>query len=137
MEELADTIDTLKIQAQDLERKMDFSSVARIRYAEIPVLEKKIAAREEDLALIREKGESHIKDFVDREDIARVVSKWTGIPAGKLLETEREKYLHLFQKLSHRVIGQDTALKAVSDAILRSKAGLASEHRPIGSFLFL
>ncbi|MDQ1343473.1 MAG: ATP-dependent Clp protease ATP-binding subunit ClpB [Patescibacteria group bacterium] len=130
-------IDELKNQSVEFERKMDFSSVAKIRYAEIPALEKDIAEAEAELASIRERGESSLRERVDREDIAEVVGKWTGIPVGKLLETEKEKYLKLFEKLSNRVVGQDAALLSVSSAIQRSKAGLSDPKRPIGSFLFL
>lgn len=130
-------IDELSNQALEFERKMDFSSVAKIRYGEIPAIQKDIAEAETELAAIRAKGESSLRERVDREDIAEVVGKWTGIPVGKLLETEKEKYLKLFEKLQNRVVGQDAALRAVSEAIQRSKAGLSDPRRPIGSFLFL
>jgi ATP-dependent Clp protease ATP-binding subunit ClpB len=130
-------IDELSNQALEFERKMDFSSVAKLRYGEIPAIQKDIADAETELAAIRAKGESSLRERVDREDIAEVVGKWTGIPVGKLLETEKEKYLKLFEKLQNRVVGQDAALKAVSEAIQRSKAGLSDPRRPIGSFLFL
>lgn len=130
-------IEDLKNKAAEFERNMDFSGVARIRYGEIPALEKAVADAENELSEIRSRGESSLRDKVDREDIATVIAKWTGIPVGKLLETEREKYLRLFDRLSARVIGQDEALHAVAEAIQRSKAGLSSPNRPIGSFLFL
>ena len=130
-------IDELSNQAHEFERKMDFSAVAKIRYAEIPAIQKDVAEAETELAAIRERGESSLRERVDREDIAEVVGKWTGIPVGKLLETEKEKYLKLFEKLQTRVVGQDAALRAVSEAIQRSKAGLSDPKRPIGSFLFL
>jgi ATP-dependent Clp protease ATP-binding subunit ClpB len=130
-------IDALKTQAADAERRADFSAVAKIRYGEIPALEKDVASAEAELSQIRAKGESSLRERVDREDIAEVVGKWTGIPVGKLLETEKEKYLRLFERLSDRVVGQDEAIKKVSEAIQRSKAGLSDPNRPIGSFLFL
>jgi ATP-dependent Clp protease ATP-binding subunit ClpB len=130
-------IDALKTQATDFERRSDFSGVAKIRYGEIPALEKDVADAEAELSQIRAKGESSLRERVDREDIAEVVGKWTGIPVGKLLETEKEKYLRLFDRLSDRVVGQDEAIKKVSEAIQRSKAGLSDPNRPIGSFLFL
>lgn len=115
-------IDELSNQAHEFERKMDFSAVAKIRYAEIPAIQKDVAEAETELAAIRERGESSLRERVDREDIAEVVGKWTGIPVGKLLETEKEKYLKLFDKLQTRVVGQDAALRVVSEAIQRSKA---------------
>ncbi len=130
-------IDALKIQAEDFERRADFSAVARIRYAEIPAVEKDISDAEKELAEIRERGESSLRERVDREDVASVVAKWTGIPTGKLLETEKEKYLKLFERLSDRVVGQDAAVRKVAEAIQRAKAGLSDPKRPIGSFLFL
>lgn len=130
-------IDDLRNQAAEFERKMDFQNVAKLRYGEIPALEKDVAAAEAELAAIRERGESSLRERVDREDVASVVAKWTGIPVGKLLETEKEKYLALFERLSARVVGQDAALRVVSEAIQRSKAGLSDPRRPIGSFLFL
>ncbi len=137
MKEDRKSIDVLKSKALEHERNMDFSSVARIRYAEIPALERRIEDREWKLLEMRQKGELTLRERVDREDIANVIAKWTGIPVWKLLETEKEKYLKLFERLSKRVIWQNEALKRVSEAIQRSKAGLSSIHRPIGSFLFL
>lgn len=132
-----ESIDTLKIEAINLERQSDFNNVARIRYGEIPALEKESEIILQELNDLQKKGESFLRERVDIEDIASVIAKWTGIPVGRLVETEREKYLHLFERLREHVIGQDDALEKVSQAILRSKAWLSDPDKPIGSFLFL
>jgi len=97
-------IDSLRLEADDQERKFEYQTVARIRYSDIPGLEKENEAIERDLAAIRERGESYLRERVDLEDIAEIIAKWTGIPVGKLVEHEREKYLHLFQRLQTRVV---------------------------------
>ena len=130
-------IDALKLEAINLERQSDFNNVARIRYSEIPTLEKENEVILQELNDLQKKGESFLRERVDIEDIASVIAKWTGIPVGRLVETEREKYLHLFERLKEHVIGQDDALEKVSQAILRSKAWLSDPDKPIGSFLFL
>ncbi|MDD2486782.1 MAG: AAA family ATPase [Candidatus Gracilibacteria bacterium] len=130
-------VDDLKVRADDFERKFDYQAVAKIRYGEIPEIEKENENMESELISIKRKGESYLRDHVDLEDIAEIISKWTGIPVGKLVEKEQEKYLHLFNRLNKNVIGQDEALKLVSEAIQRNKAGLSDEKKPIGSFLFL
>ncbi|PJC56973.1 type VI secretion system ATPase TssH, partial [Candidatus Gracilibacteria bacterium CG_4_9_14_0_2_um_filter_38_7] len=130
-------IESLKNEAIELERDADYAGVARIRYGEIPVLEKIIEGVEQELAEIQKKGESFLREKVDIEDIAEIIAKWTRIPVGKLVEGEGEKYLHLFEQLSAHVVGQDNALRLVSEAIQRNKAGLSDPEKPIGSFLFL
>jgi len=130
-------IESLKNEATELERDADYAGVARIRYGEIPVLEKTIDSIEQELGEIQKKGESFLREKVDIEDIAQIIAKWTRIPVGKLVEGEGEKYLHLFDRLSEHVVGQDNALKLVSEAIARNKAGLSDPEKPIGSFLFL
>ncbi len=130
-------IEALKNQALELERDADYAGVARIRYGEIPVLEKAIESVEQELGEIQKKGESFLREKVDIEDIATIIAKWTRIPVGKLVEGEGEKYLHLFERLASHVVGQDKALKLVSEAIARNKAGLSDPEKPIGSFLFL
>ena len=130
-------IDALKNEALSLERAADFSGVAKIRYGDIPALEKEIEIAGEELATIRGSEKAILQERVESEDIAEIIAKWTGIPAGKLLVSEKEKYLHLYDKLSDRVIGQSDALRAVSEAILRSKSGLWDPTKPIGTFLFL
>lgn len=129
-------IDKLKSQAELAERKGELDKVAEIRYGKIPLLEKKIKEEERKLNKIQ-KENSILKEEVNEEDIASVVSRWTGIPVSKMLESELEKLANMEQDLEKRVIGQDEAIKAVSNAIRRSRAGISEENRPIGSFIFL
>ncbi|EKE26901.1 MAG: hypothetical protein ACD_4C00126G0002 [uncultured bacterium (gcode 4)] len=137
MKENKQKIDELRIKSDDFERKYDYQAVAKIRYGEIPALEKENEKIEQELFEIKKKWESYLKDHVDLEDIAEIISKWTWIPVWKLVEKEQEKYLHLFDRLKKTVIGQDEALKLVSQAIQRNKAWLSDEKKPIWSFLFL
>lgn len=130
-------IEQLKIQAKQLEREGNFSAVAEIRYGKIPVLEKRLQELNLQLQKMQKDGKLLVKDEVDAEDVAEIVSRWTGIPVNRMLQSEREKLLHLEEELHKRVVGQDEAVQAVSDAIRRSRTGLANEKRPIGSFLFL
>lgn len=135
VQEAKKKIDELKIQAEQAERAGDYETVARIRYESIKTEEEKLHQLEQQIA---EEGQNKlIKEAVDSEDIAEVVSKWTGIPVNKMLQSEREKLLHLEDELHKRVIGQNEAIQAVSDAIRRSRAGLSDEGKPIGSFFFL
>lgn len=137
IKENKELIEKLKNDANEFERKFDYQAVAKIRYWEIPALEKEIEKIEIDFREYQKTGNSYLKDRVDIEDIAWVVSKWTQIPVGKLIEQEKEKYLHLFERLNTRVVGQNDALKIISEAIQRNKAWLSDNKRPIGSFLFL
>ena len=135
VQQIKKSIDDLKIQAEQAERAGDYETVARIRYESIKKEEETLQQLEKQMA---EEGQNKlVKEAVDAEDIAEVVSKWTGIPVTKMLQSEREKLLHLEDELHKRVLGQDEALEAVADAIRRSRAGLSDENRPIGSFLFL
>ena len=129
-------IDKLKSEAELAERNGELDKVAEIRYGKIPLLEKKIKEEEKKLMKIQ-KENSILKEEVTEEDIARVVSRWTGVPVSKMLESELEKLAYMEKELSERVIGQDEAIKAVSNAIRRSRAGISEENRPIGSFIFL
>lgn len=129
-------IDRLKSEAEVAERKGELDRVAEIRYGKIPTLEKKIADEEKKLNKIQ-KENSILKEEVTEEDIAKVVSRWTGIPVSKMLQGELEKLAHMEHDLSKKVIGQDEAIKAVSNAVRRSRAGISEENRPIGSFIFL
>lgn len=127
-------LENLKIKADEAERNGDYGKVAEIRYGKMVELQNEIDA------LQAKKGENEnplINEEVNPEDIAEVVSKWTGIPVKRMLQSEKEKLLHLEEELHKRVIGQDEAIKAVSDAVRRSRAGLQNEKRPLGSFLFL
>ena len=128
-------IENLKFEADQAERSGDYGRVAEIRYGKIKEAEEEIVRLQKELKDI--KGESLIKEEVDSEDIAGVVARWTGIPVVKMLQSEREKLLHLEEELHKRVVGQDEAIRAVSDAVRRSRAGLQDEKRPIGSFIFL
>lgn len=127
-------IETLKHQAEVAEREGNYERVAEIRYSLIPKAEANIATAQAQ----KDKAPgSLLKEEVDQDDIADIVAKWTGIPVSKMMQSERDKLLNLEDELHHRVIGQDTAISAVSDAIRRSRAGLQDPKRPIGSFIFL
>ena len=129
-------IEQLKFEAEKAEREGDYGKVAEIRYGKLQALENEIKDIQEDL--IHKQGDSAmIKEEVTAEDIADVVSRWTGIPVNKMLQSERDKLLHLEQELHLRVVGQDEAIAAVSDAVRRSRAGLQDTKRPIGSFIIL
>lgn len=129
-------IEDLKLQADQAERQGEYGRVAEIRYGKIKEAEAEIARLQNELIELQA-GKSLIKEEVDSEDIAAVVARWTGIPVQKMLQSEREKLLHLEEELHLRVIGQDEAIAAVSDAVRRSRAGLQDDKRPIGSFIFL
>jgi ATP-dependent Clp protease ATP-binding subunit ClpB len=128
-------IEDYKLEAERAEREGDYGKVAEIRYGKIKVEEEKLISLQKDLQKNQENA--LIKEDVTAEDIAEVVAKWTGIPVQKMLQSEREKLLHLEAELHKRVIGQDEAIQAVSDAVRRSRAGLQDNKRPIGTFLFL
>ena len=129
-------IEQLKFEAERAEREGDYGKVAEIRYGKLKALEDEIN-RIQDQLKDTQGGDAMIKEEVTSEDIADVVSRWTGIPLSKMLQSEREKLLHLEEELHKRVIGQDEAIQAVSDAVRRSRAGLQDPKRPIGSFIFL
>ena len=129
-------IEQLKFEADRAEREGDYGKVAEIRYGKLQALENEIKSIQEDLK--KKQGDNAmIKEEVTAEDIADVVSRWTGIPVSKMLQSERDKLLHLEDELHKRVIGQDEAIEAVADAVRRSRAGLQDPKRPIGSFIFL
>ena len=129
-------IEQLKFEADKAEREGDYGKVAEIRYGKLQSLENEIKSIQEDLK--KKQGDNAmIKEEVTAEDIADVVSRWTGIPVSKMWQSERDKLLHLEDELHKRVIGQDEAIEAVADAVRRSRAGLQDPKRPIGSFIFL
>lgn len=130
--EIKERIDRLKIEIEDAERRYDFDTLSRLKYGDLPNLTKELEEVQE-----KNREESGLKEEVTEEEIAEVVSKWTGIPVSKLVETEREKLLNLDYELHKRVIGQDEAVESVAEAILRARSGLKDENRPIGSFIFL
>jgi ATP-dependent Clp protease ATP-binding subunit ClpB len=131
-----EAIEKLKIEAEQAERAGDFGKVAEIRYGKIVEAEKKLDSFKSQLAQMQA-GSPLLKEEVDQEDIAAVVSKWTGIPVNKMIQSEREKLLHLEDELGKRVAGQKEAITALSDAVRRSRAGLQDPKRPIGSFIFM
>ena len=129
-------IETLKFDAERAEREGDFGRVAEIRYGRLKELEQSIVNLEEELHKCQG-TEAMVKEEVTADDIADVVARWTGIPVTRMMQSEREKLLHLEDELHRRVIGQDEAISAVADAVRRSRAGLQDPKRPIGSFIFL
>jgi ATP-dependent Clp protease ATP-binding subunit ClpB len=129
-------IENFKIEAEQAERTGDYGRVAEIRYGKIKEAEETLVAYNEKL-IQAQKDKALIKEEVDAEDIADVVSRWTGIPVKRMLQSEREKLLHLESELHKRVIGQEEAIAALSDAVRRSRAGLQDSRKPIGSFIFL
>ena len=129
-------IDRLKTEEQRYERSGELSKVAEIRYGKLSAAEKELKAAQDKLAELQ-KNQPMLKEEVGEEEIAKIVSKWTGIPTGRLLEGEVQKLVHMEERLRQRVVGQDSALTSVANAIRRSRSGLSDPHRPIGSFLFL
>ena len=129
-------MESLKLEAERAEREGDYGKVAEIRYSKLKALEDDIKAIQNQLASAQN-GDSLVREEVTADDIAEVVSRWTGIPVTKMMQSEREKLLHLEAELHKRVIGQDEAITAVSDAVRRSRAGLQDPKRPIASFIFL
>ncbi len=130
-------LEEVRAEAERAEREADLERAAKLRYGEIPELEKAIADAEARLAELHAGGTTMLTEEVTEEDVAQVVAKWTGIPVSRLLEGEVEKLIHMEERLHERVIGQDEAIEAVSNALRRSRAGLSDPNRPIGSFLFL
>ncbi len=131
-----EAIDNFKMEAADAERRGDYGRVAELRYGKIQESEKEIERLQAQLGE-NQNDNPMIKEEVDAEDIAGVVSRWTGIPVSRMLASEREKLLFMEDELHKRVIGQDEAIRAISDAVRRSRAGLQDPHKPIGSFIFL
>ena len=129
-------IDRLRFEAEQAEKAGDYGKVAEIRYGRIVAVEKKLTELQASMKEM-ESGQSLLKEEVDSEDIAEVVARWTGIPVSKMLQSEREKLLHLEAELGKRVAGQEEAIRALSDAVRRSRAGLQDPKRPIGSFIFM
>jgi ATP-dependent Clp protease ATP-binding subunit ClpB len=129
-------LEEVRREEQKAERGGDLGKAAELRYGRVPALEKEMKDAQDRLAALQ-KGSAMLKEAVDEEDIAQVVSKWTGIPVSRMLEGEVAKLLKMEDKLHARVVGQDEAVRAVADAIRRSRSGLADPHRPMGSFIFL
>jgi ATP-dependent Clp protease ATP-binding subunit ClpB len=133
---LKEQIEQLKAEEQKFERAGELAKVAEIRYGKIAAAEQELKKAEQRFASVQ-KDSPMLKEEVDEEDIAKLVSKWTGIPAGRLLEGEAQKLVHMEERLRQRVVGQDDALGRVANAVRRSRAGLSDRKRPIGSFIFL
>ena len=134
---LRESLETAKANLAKAEREYKYEKAAELQHGIIPGIEKQIAAAEKKIKESNADGTRLLKEEVDEEDIAQIVSRWTRIPVSKLVRTEREKLLHLAEKLHQRVIGQDEAVEAVSDAVLRARAGLKDQRRPTASFIFL
>jgi len=130
--EVTRKIDELRMEAERAERAGDLQRVAEIRYGELPALERELEERSEPVS-----GEPMVKEEVDEDDVASVVARWTGIPVDRLLEGETRKLVHMEERLHQRVVGQDAAIEAVSNALRRARSGLQDPNRPIGSFVFL
>jgi len=129
--------EALKTEAERVQREANYDRAAEIRYGKLPALEKELAAAREELQRGAAQGGSFLREEVTEEDIALVVSRWTGIPVAKMLEAESQRLLDMEQRIRERVVGQDEALEAVAAAIRMARAGLSDPNRPIGSFLFL
>jgi ATP-dependent Clp protease ATP-binding subunit ClpB len=129
-------LEEARIEAEQATRQGDLQKAAEIRYGRVPALEREIASDQARLGEIQQGGK-YLKEEVDAEDVADIVSKWTGIPVARMLESERQRLTHLEAELGRRVVGQDHALAAVANAVRRSRAGLQDPNRPIGSFIFL
>ena len=128
-------LDDVRHQMEKAEREYDLAKASELKYGKLPQLQQQLAEQEE--ALSKESDSHLLKEEVSEEDIAQVVSRWTGIPVTKMMTGEREKLLHLDDTLHERVIGQDEAVQVVSDAVIRARAGIKDPNRPIGSFIFL
>jgi ATP-dependent Clp protease ATP-binding subunit ClpB len=137
LRELREQIEQTKVELDQAERQYDLGRAAQLRHGKLLELERKLKAEEEKLANKQHGGQRLLKEEVDEEDIAEVVSRWTKIPVSKLLEGEVQKLLHLSEELHQRVVGQDEAVNAVADAVIRARSGLKDPNRPIGSFIFL
>jgi ATP-dependent Clp protease ATP-binding subunit ClpB len=136
LRQIKEQIEQTRLEIERAERQADLEKVARLRYGTLRELEEKLAAQEQRLKEMQAEG-ALLKEEVDAEEIAGVVSRWTGIPVSRLLEGEMEKLLHMEERLHQRVVGQDEAIRAVSNAVRRSRAGLQDPNRPMGSFIFL
>jgi len=134
--ETKELVESLRLDLERAERTTEYEEAARLQYGEIPAAEAAVTQAQQKLAEVQTNA-SFLKEEVTDEDIADIVSKWTGIPVSKMLEGEKDKLLHMEDRLRERVIGQDEAVVAVSNAVRRSRAGLSEPNRPIGSFLFL
>jgi ATP-dependent Clp protease ATP-binding subunit ClpB len=130
-------IEQYRLEADQAERNLDYERVAELRYGRIREAEREITELNKKTRGVAHANGALIKEEVDSDDIAEIVSRWTGIPVNRMLQSEREKLLHLEEELHKRVVGQEAAITAVADAVRRSRAGLQDSKRPVGSFIFL
>jgi len=137
IQKIKQNIEQLRYQAEKAERESDLGAVAEIRYGQLPAAEEELILTIGKLQAYEEEGQRLVREEITAEDIAEVVSRWTGVPVNRMLQSDKEKLLHIEDELRKRVVGQDEAIQAVSAAIRRSRTGLSDEQRPIGSFLFL
>jgi ATP-dependent Clp protease ATP-binding subunit ClpB len=137
IQSIKEEIDRVNLEIQQTERDYDLNRAAELKYGKLTDLHRQLQAVETELSQTQKTGKSLLREEVTEADIAEIISKWTGIPLNKLVESEKEKLLHLEDELHHRVIGQHEAVTAVADAIQRSRAGLSDPNRPIASFVFL
>ena len=135
MSQIKQQIEQARTEAELATRRGDLQKAAEISYGQIPQLEKQLQESEQKLASRQEGGARFLKEEVTGEDVAEIVSRWTGIPVSRMMEAERERLTRLEQVLATRVIGQDEAVRAVANAVRRSRAGLQDPNRPIGSFI--
>ncbi len=134
---IQEQLDNKQVELEQAQRQNNWEAAARIQYGEMRDLNRKLEEAQTRLRDLSKSGQAMVKEEVTSEEIAAVVSRWTGVPVSRMLEGEREKLLHMEERLGKRVIGQDKAVKAIADAVRRNRAGLGDPHRPIGSFLFL
>ena len=137
VQKLREELESVNAQIAKAEREYDLNKAAELKYGKLPSLKKELEAEEAKAEAAKEQSDNLLRDKVTEEEIARIICRWTGIPVARLMEGEREKLLHMEDILHRRVLGQDEAVEKVSDAILRSRAGIQDPNRPLGSFLFL
>ncbi|KAK9090780.1 hypothetical protein Sjap_023957 [Stephania japonica] len=137
IQSIKEEIDRVNLEIQQAEREYDLNRAAELKYGSLNTLQRQLENAEKELDEYLKSGKSMLREEVTGQDIAEIVSKWTGIPVSKLQQSEREKLLHLEEELHKRVVGQDPAVRAVAEAIQRSRAGLSDPHRPIASFMFM
>jgi len=135
--EIKERLEKLRLDMERAGREGDLSRASELKYSAIPAAEKELAQRQAAMDALRDGGEALVKEEVDSEDVAEVVGKWTGIPVARLMEGEREKLLHMEERIAKRVVGQKDAVEAVANAVRRARSGLQDPNRPVGSFIFM
>src|SRR5205823_6410508 len=137
IKQVQEQIDQKQVEFEQAQRQGNLEVAARIQYGEMRELQRQLEAAQQRMHDLTTDGQALVKEEVTADEIAQVVSRWTGVPVSRMLEGEREKLLKMEERLGKRVIGQEAAVRAVSDAVRRNRAGLGDPNRPIGSFLFL